>query len=126
MNTKRIIAGVIDYIICCTIQTVLAGLFIIKPLIVDGLWLDNLLIRTLIISYCSLSYMVFRDVLGEKSIGKIILKQRILDKDTNEKASFSKRLLRNITWLLGPIDIIVFLITKERLGDKIMRTKIIE
>jgi hypothetical protein len=53
------------------------------------------------------------------------MKLKIIDKN-NSEANFPKRLFRNITWLLGPIDVIVFLITGERLGDKMMGTRIIE
>ena len=61
-----------------------------------------------------------------KSIGKRILKLKIIDKNTGSEANFVKRLIRNITWLLGPTEIVVYLICKERLGDKIAGTHVIE
>ena len=128
MNNKRIFAGIIDFLITCTIQTVLMGLFLIKPLLsnVDTANGFNVMARSLVITYCSVSYLVIRDIIGKKSIGKRIFKLKIINKRDNSEASFIKRLLRNVTWLLGAVDMIVFLISKERLGDKIIGTDVVE
>jgi uncharacterized RDD family membrane protein YckC len=127
MNAKRIYAGIIDYFITCLIQTVLMGLFLIKPLRdMDAMNTFDIMTRQLILTYGSVMYLVIRDILGNKSIGKIIFKLKIINKNNGDEALFIKRLLRNITWLLGPIDVIVFLISKERLGDKIAGTNVVE
>jgi len=127
MNDKRVIAGVIDFIITSVIQSVLFSVFIVRPLLETGV--DDLSVvfgRNLIITYCSLLFLIVRDVLGKKSIGKIIMKLKIINKNDGNESDFSKRLIRNLSWLLGPIDIIIFLITKERIGDKIAGTTVIE
>jgi TM2 domain-containing membrane protein YozV/uncharacterized RDD family membrane protein YckC len=129
MNTKRILAGIIDFLITAVINAVLMVLFLIMPLLnnnIDTVNILNLMARELTITYCAMMYMVIRDILGNKSIGKRIFKLKIVDKNNGEKTKFIKRFLRNITWLLGPIDIIVFLISKERLGDKIVGTNVVE
>jgi uncharacterized RDD family membrane protein YckC len=128
MNNKRIYAGIIDFLIACVIQTVLMGLFFIKPLLnnMGDVDIFNIMARQLIISYCSIMYLVIRDIIGKKSIGKRIFKLKIVNKLDNNETNFLKRLLRNITWLLPPIDIIIFLISKERLGDKIFGTNVVE
>jgi uncharacterized RDD family membrane protein YckC len=127
MNTKRIIAGFIDYLITCLIQSILLVLFFIKPLMESGQNgnIINAMARMLIITYCSMSFMVVRDIIGKMSIGKKIMKLKIIDKDDGKETVWTRRLLRNLTWLLGPVDIIVFLITNERLGDKIAGTNVI-
>ncbi|MDR0290769.1 MAG: RDD family protein [Treponema sp.] len=126
MNTKRIIAGFIDYLIACLIQMVLMALFFLKPLM--GLESDeitfNVLVRGLVISYCSISFLIIRDIIGKRSIGKRFMKLKIVNKNDGNESNFLKRFVRNITWLLGPFEIIVFLITKERMGDKIAGTDI--
>jgi uncharacterized RDD family membrane protein YckC len=126
MNNKRIYAGIIDYLIACVIQTILMGLFFIKPLLTGDMDTFNIMIRMFIITYCSVMYLVIRDNIGKKSIGKRIFKLKIVNKIDNNESNFSKRFLRNITWLLGGIDIIVFLLLKERLGDKIVGTDVVE
>jgi uncharacterized RDD family membrane protein YckC len=129
MNNKRIYAGIIDYFIACVIQTVLMGLFLIRPLLLNNMDTTNIfnvMARALVITCCSWSYLIMRDIIGKKSIGKRIFKLKIINKSDNSETNFIKRLLRNITWLLGPIDIIIFLISKERLGDKIIGTDVVE
>ena len=128
MNNKRIYAGIIDFLIACTIQTVLMGLFLIWPLLNNMNTTDtfNVMARSFVITYCSCSYLIIRDIIGKKSIGKRIFKLKIINKCDNSETNFIKRFLRNVTWLLGSIDIIVFLILKERLGDKIIGTDVVE
>ena len=129
MNNKRIYAGIIDYFIACVIQTVLMGLFLIRPLLLNNMDTTNIfnvMTRTFVITCCSWSYLIIRDIIGKKSIGKRIFKLKIINKYDNSETNFIKRFLRNITWLLGPIDIIIFLISKERLGDKIIGTNVVE
>ena len=129
MNNKRIYAGIIDYFIACVIQTILMGLFLIGPLLlnnIDTTNVFNVMTRAFAITCCSWSYLIIRDIIGKKSIGKRIFKLKIINKSDNSETNFIKRFLRNITWLLGPIDIIVFLISKERLGDKIIGTDVVE
>jgi uncharacterized RDD family membrane protein YckC len=128
MNTKRIYAWIIDFIITCVIQTVLMILFLIKPLLgnMENANIFNIMARQLTITYCSVVYLIIRDIIGNKSLGKRILKLKIVDKVNGNEANFIKKLVRNITWLLGPVDIIVYLITKERIGDKITGTNVME
>ena len=120
---KRIYAGIIDYIIVGIIQSVLMFLFFIIPL--QNSVNFNILVRMLIITYCSMIYFVIRDILGKKSIGKRILKLKIIDKGTGNEVNVLRRFIRNITLLLGLIDILVFFITKERIGDKIAKTNVV-
>jgi uncharacterized RDD family membrane protein YckC len=128
MNNKRIYAGIIDYLITCVIQTILMGLFFIKPLLsnMGDINTFNITARMFAITYCSVMYLVIRDNIGKKSIGKRIFKLKIVNKSDNNETNFIKRFLRNVTWLLGGIDVMVFLILKERLGDKIFGTNVVE
>jgi uncharacterized RDD family membrane protein YckC len=128
MNKKRIVAGLIDFIILCIIQAVLMFAFLLKPMI-ENVGNDitfNIMIRQLIITLCALSFMIFRDIIGEKSIGKRIVKLKIIDKKNGNVANFKKRILRNITWVLGWVEIIYFLIKDKRIGDIIADTDVVE
>jgi uncharacterized RDD family membrane protein YckC len=126
MDTKRIIAGLIDYVITCLIQAILLALFLIMPLVSsENVEITfNVMARGLVITYCSIFFMVIRDVLGKRSIGKMFMKLKIVNKNDGNESNFLRRFLRNITWLLGAFEIIVFLIMKERIGDKIAGTDI--
>lgn len=128
MNMKRIYAWIIDFVIVCIIQTILMAFFLIKPLMenMEDVNIFNVMLRQLTITYCSVFYLIIRDIIGSKSIGKRIMKINIINKKDTNKSNFPKRFLRNITWLLGPVEIIVFLIKKERIGDKIAGTRVVE
>jgi len=128
MDTKRTIAGIIDFFITCTIQIILMALFLFKPLFEMGGDVENfnIMIRNMIITYSSLSYLIFRDILGKRSIGKIIMKLKIVNKNDGNDSNIPKRIIRNISWFLGFIDIIFYLIKKERIGDKVAGTKVVE
>jgi len=130
MNAKRIIAGIIDFCILGLIQSVLMFLFLIKPIMEHTLIIENsglnFLLRQLAITYCSMSIFIIRDIIGKKSLGKILFKLKIINKSDGQETTLLKRLLRNLTWLLGPVEIIFFLITKERMGDQLVKTKVVE
>ena len=128
MESKRVGAFVIDFIIVGIIQSILMMVFLIMPLLNNSGNGNNIniIVRQLSITYCSMFFLVIKDIIGKKSIGKRILKLKIVDKDTGNESSIGKRLLRNLTWFLGAVDVIVYLITKERLGDIIFKTKVVE
>jgi uncharacterized RDD family membrane protein YckC len=101
-------------------------LFLIRPLTAGGENSFNFLTRQLAITFCSMFYLIIRDIIGKKSIGKRIMKLKIINKNDGTDATFIKRFLRNISWLLNWIEIIVFLATKERIGDRIAGTTVVE
>lgn len=125
MSIKRTIAGFIDFVITCFIQVILMMVFLIRPLMESGNNID-IMARGLAITYCSLSFMILRDIVGKRSIGKTFLKLKIVNKIDGSESNIFKRFTRNLTWFLGPTDIIIYLITKERLGDKIAGTNVVE
>ena len=72
-------------------------------------------------------YLLFKDCLfGRRSLGKLIFRLRIVDSRTEQKASFARLILRNITFLIVEIEGLVVLINKgQRLGDVIAKTKVV-
>jgi len=128
MYQKRIFAWGIDFIVTSFIQMILMVLFLVRPIIESGddNYLFNIWIRQLSITYCSVSYLIIRDIICKKSIGKKIFNLKIINKKDEKQSNVFKRFIRNITWLLGPIELLIYLITNERLGDKIAGTKIVD
>ena len=124
MDNKRIVAGIIDIFIAAMIQSILMFILIIKPIQIHQIDSSSIILRNSIITIISMLYLIIRDNLGDKSIGKKIFRLKIINLASNEKANFSSRLLRNITWLLGPIEIIYFLLSGNRIGDRIANTKV--
>lgn len=125
METKRTIAFAIDFLIASLIQAVLMITFILPRIITKQIDIGNIPLAVIVITYISMLYMIFRDCFGNKSIGKRIMKLKIVTVETMKEASWPKRLIRNVTWIFGPIEIIYFLIKKERISDQLSKTKVI-
>ena len=87
---------------------------------------SDIIVRTLISTLLAFSYLILRDLPKKGSIGKRVLKLKIIDSRTTELASRKQRFLRNITLLLNWIEIIVFLASGKRLGGRLAKTEIAE
>ena len=123
--SKRIYAGLIDLVVAGLIQAPLMLLFLIIPMRNGEIEISQVIARNIIITYISMMYFVFRDNIGKKSIGKRLMNLEIYDKNHNtHEVTFGKRLLRNIPWLLGPLELIVFLFFGRRIGDMITNLEI--
>lgn len=67
-----------------------------------------------------------KDILNGQSIGKRLLKLQVIDNVTKTVASPLKCLLRNITIIIWPVEVIVVLFTPaRRLGDRIANTSVL-
>ncbi|MBO4318850.1 MAG: RDD family protein [Treponema sp.] len=127
MNTKRILAFIIDFIITAIINNIPFWIMIMIPLIRgDRLPNSSIILRAIVSTLIAFLYLLLRDLPKSGSVGKMIMKLKIVDSETKEPASIGKRLLRNITWLLSWIDIIVYLAAKKRIGDMIAKTDVVE
>lgn len=125
MNSKRLIAGCIDFLIATIIQTVLMFVFIMRPFLLDTIKSDKVILLNFVITFISILYMVIRDIMGERSVGKRIMNLKIIYKNKNDHVKLISRLCRNISWFLGPVEILFFLIKGYRLGDFIAKTDIV-
>jgi len=86
----------------------------------DNLW---------ILIYASFSYSIYinKDVFFARSIGKRICALQVIDRKRNEPASPLQCMVRNITFLVWPLEIIILLVTRNRrLGDLIANTEIVQ
>jgi len=116
---KRIIAMMIDYIIILVICHI--------PLIIY-IELADFNIFEAIDSMISLVMIlvIFKDLIFRNaSIGKKIMKLEIRKQD-NKIPPIYAIILRNITVSIWPLECILILMNKNRIGDMIFNTKVIE
>ena len=127
MEQKRIIACFIDFLIAAAISNIPFILLVMLPLIQRNGQMEpkELMAKTLLASLIAMQYLIFRDVPSGGSIGKKVMKLKVVDIETQAPVSTGRRILRNITWLLSWIEIFAFIITKKRIGDRIAKTTVV-
>lgn len=67
-----------------------------------------------------------KDIYNGRSIGKRAFKLQVVDSRSNEAASLLQCYIRNIFLILWPIEVVVWLIFRRRVGDMIAMTKVDE
>lgn len=125
MNTKRIVAGIIDFLIITLIYEIPFAILVMIPLITGQISTRIVIERALYCTFFALLLLIFKDVFKNGSIGKRIMKLEIIDSKTKEKVLLPKRILRNLTWILSFIEIIVLIATGKRIGDRITGTEVV-
>ncbi|MFV0539013.1 MAG: RDD family protein [Dysgonomonas sp.] len=114
---KRIISGLID-------ATIIMGvlIFLLLLLFIFGL-ANNILSRILLLSFIY-SLLLCKDIFQGQSIGKRIVKLRVKNTD-NSRASLYKLVLRNLFFIIWPVEFIMCYINPQRrLGDIVVGTKL--
>ena len=114
---KRYLVMVIDFIVAIIVLIILMFIFAIigitdmKP----NYWI-----------WFAEGFFLYKDCFNGRSIGRIILKQQVIECRTGQVASPIKCLLRNLFYLLGPIDLLFMLYHRKgrRLGDYVANTQI--
>lgn len=71
-------------------------------------------------------YMLVRDVPKKGSVGKRVMKLKLVDARTKADASLVQRVLRNVFWYLGWPEALVYMVKGKRLGDIVSKTEIVE
>jgi uncharacterized RDD family membrane protein YckC len=125
MDRRRLLAGFIDFLLAAITQSALMFIFIIPQLAKESMTPIDFFLINIQLTLVSVGYLIIRDILGSRSIGKRICKLKIVNNDTNKNASVFTRFLRNLTWLFGPVDIFVLLLMGYRIGDKLANTKVV-
>lgn len=114
---KRIIASTIDFIIYILICLILLSNY--KD--IDLMYLPKKVY--LIVTLCAI-LPLFKDIIFKNaSIGKKIMKLEVLNKDYR-KPTLIQLILRNITFIIWPIEIILVLTINKRIGDIIFKTEV--
>ena len=126
---SRIGAMLLDHIVMCFIIALLA--MPVMSMEFKDAFKDNpfntksTIDWTMIIMVFGLSLYFNKDMIQGKSIAKRALKQEVINIKTGEVASSIKCLIRNITIVLWPIEVIAVLISpSRRIGDFIAGTKV--
>ena len=127
MDSKRFTAFFIDFLITAMINNIPFMILIILPSMQRGRPMapQDTVIRAFLSSLLGMLYRVFRYLPSCGSIGKMAMKLKIVDAETGEPVSAGRRILRNIPWLLNWIEILTFVFTKKRIGDRIARTDVV-
>lgn len=116
IKSKRILAWIIDWFICCAIANIFAMALMhnINPI--------SILLCVLVVLACFATFICRDVILTEGSVGKQIFKLQILDSETGGKPSVKQRIVRNIFSLIYPIDGLALLISGQSIGDRASMT----
>lgn len=127
MNVKRFLAFIIDFVITAIINNIPFWILIMIPLLRGHrLPSSSIILRAMLSTLIAFIYLLLRDLPKNGSVGKMIMKLKVVDAKTKGPASMGKRLLRNVTWFLSWIEIIVYLAAKKRIGDMLAKTDVVE
>lgn len=127
MDSKRFAAISIDLVITALINNIPFFFLVVQPSMQGNDPKDpaELMSRAFIASLIAILYLVFRDLPSGGSIGKMIMRLKVVDAETKAPVSAGRRILRNIPWLLNWVEIFAFIITRKRIGDRIAKTGVI-
>ena len=107
---KRLIAAAIDFCIAIVIITF--------PIVFIGIDLNNRIAIGI-----GVVLLFLKDVSG-RSVGKKLLKLDLLDINSETKPTLSKRILRNISIAIWPVEVFLLLSKRRRIGDVLFHTKV--
>ena len=119
MSIKRICAFIIDFIIVTVIYEIPFFILVMIPLLKGQKGAVEFIMPRVFLC-------VFKDSFKFGSLGKKILKLKIVERGTNQPASLGKRILRNVTWILSWVEFIVYAAAGKRIGDMLAKTDVVE
>ncbi len=120
----RILAFLIDYIVFVLLFAFINIGFMLDQYIGTTIMTKPLIVIYLITLSIVLLGLVLKDIFGGRSIGKRIMKIKVVRKNS-EKASVWRLIFRNITIVIWPIEALLLLIGREKIGDVIANTKVV-
>ena len=74
-----------------------------------------------LVSRCFMVVLLSKDLIG---IGKRLMHIQVISCKTGWKAKWYQRLFRNVTLVLMPVEIIMILLGRPRLGDRLCQTDV--
>lgn len=127
MKDKKLVAFAIDFIITAVVYTVPFYFMAVRP-VLAGLAIDSkqVISNAFVAAMVAMVYMVVRDIPKKGSIGKRIMKLKVIDAKTKGDATVVQRVSRNVFWLLGWIEALVYIVKGKRLGDMFSGTELVE
>lgn len=118
MKIKRCISVYIDIMIC-------SGIAMLIVLIISGFDLINFFYYFYEYILVAMFLFLIKDIIFKNaSIGKKIMNLKILKED-DTLPTIKTVILRNTFMILWPIDAILILANKEKLGDMFFKTKVV-
>ena len=113
-----------DYLFFCVTSPFIFGIFIIPRLYLKS---PDLTYTDILFLILVTAYMISKDIFASRSFGKRRTNTYIIDIQTNKTASGVKTILRNITIMIWPLEIVIAIVNpKRRIGDFIAGTKIVQ
>ena len=126
MFSKRIVANIIDVLVCGGAIFIVTIVPLIKEFFLGLGRPSGILAYYYAIGLCII-YLLFigKDIIGGQSIGKRIAKIKVVDSVGNIP-NIIRLFIRNITIFIWPIEAIFILLEKPRIGERITKTRVIE
>jgi len=126
MFRKRILAYIID----ATLLEMIFMLINIIPFYDDYILLTQDLCKGYYIIYLVCLLLLFigfigKDLINGQSVGKRILNIRVVNENGEVPCVFCL-FIRNITFFMWPIEFLLLLLDKKRLGERIAKTNVVE
>ena len=123
---RRISAVFIDFGLAAVIQAVLMFLFIILPMIQNQIDSSEALSRNFAVTSIASLYMLLRDCLKGRSVGKRIMKLSVVPADNDRMPLTARLFIRNVLIVIWPVEVALLLSGNQRLGDRIAGTRVVE
>lgn len=122
---KRILAFIIDYIILAAAFSIICVILYIAEQVpmLSGSRLFYALYGILLL--CVMVLFIAKDCYKGKSIGKKVEKLKVISSE-GKKTTIFQLFIRNITIFIWPVEFILLLLNKEKLGDRLANTIVIE
>lgn len=120
---KRFLAFLVDYLILGIIQSVIIGIIVVANIknFSGSLLAIAIITATLITSLI----LLIKDIMNGTSLGKKIFKLGIREtNDWTTVPSKMKLIVRNLFILVWPVEFILLVLGKERLGDSLTKTNV--
>ncbi len=118
INVKRMIAAIIDFFAIAMAAMIFVGVF-------TALKIDRTVLDIVYSAFLAL-LVLFKDfVFKNASFGKKLLQLKIVKTD-GTKPRFIDLLLRTLTLVIFPVEIILVLVRNKRLGDALAKTAVVE
>ncbi|MBQ4121375.1 MAG: RDD family protein [Clostridia bacterium] len=114
-DIKRFVAYVIDCAISVFIVAVVVAFL-------RELEIEDTTNPVFLFSRCFVVVLLFKDLIG---IGKRLMHIQVISCKTGWKAKWYQRLFRNVTLVLMPVEIIMILLGRPRLGDQLCQTDVV-
>jgi hypothetical protein len=93
--------------------------------LIVGLFVTDHLLKIALISM-SYAYIYVKDSFTGRGLGKMAMNLSVVNAKNGEVASSKATLVRNIFTILWPIELLVLIIAKRRLGDMVAETDVVE